>query len=226
MAIDFTNIMKDKKAYLSMEEINRMLQYCYDKGKIRDYMLIVTLARTGRRIGEIVGKKPYTRAVGLRPCDILPDNLIEFDVLKKNHVKSFTKRGIAIEEETLARRRIKKMPIRRLFPVDDDYYDMIQSYIKSNNIGTYKRVFPITQQRAGFIIRDVAKKSGVKRHVHPHMFRHSYAINLLKDNPNDAGILKQVQDLLAHSDIKVTMAYAQFTPYDKRKSLNKLFGDG
>ena len=88
MNINYSNVMKDKTSYLSIEEIDKMLNFCIKEDRMRDFMLITTLIRTGRRITEIVGKKPYTRKVGLRPCDIHDDYLIEFDILKKNHVKS------------------------------------------------------------------------------------------------------------------------------------------
>jgi len=226
MAIDFTNIMQDKTDYLTEEEINLLLNHCLEQEKIRDYMLILTLIRTGRRISEIVGEKPFTRKVGLRPCDIHPDGLIEFDILKKNHIKKTTNKGHERDPEVIKRLRVKKMPKRELKPVDDEYLKYLIEYINANGISKKSRVFPITRQRALQIIHEVAGACNITRSrhkIHNHTFRHSYAIALLKDNPNDAGILKQVQELLSHSNIEVTMHYAQFTQYDKKKSLNKLF---
>lgn len=57
--MDFTNVMRNKKAWFSIDEINRLLNYCKDNNRDRDYMLLLTLARTGRRITEVVGKPPY-----------------------------------------------------------------------------------------------------------------------------------------------------------------------
>ena len=83
--------MKHKTAYFDMEEVDAMLEYCDDHDRIRDYMLVMTLIRTARRISEVVGEKPFTRCVGLRPCDIHGDGLIEWDILKKDHIKTKTK---------------------------------------------------------------------------------------------------------------------------------------
>lgn len=227
--IDFTNIMKDKTAYLTLMEIDKMLQHCYGKGHLRDYMLLLTLQRTGRRVTEIVGEKPYTRKVGLRPCDVHEDGLIEFDILKKNPVRSVSRAGKKRDEDTISRLRLKKMPKRVLLPVDDEYLSLLLDYISYRGIGAYQRIFPLTRQRVDVIIKRIAKAckiSRAKSKIHAHHFRHSFAISLLKKNPNDAATLKQVQDLLVHSDINVTMTYAQFTQEDKKESLNRLFNRG
>lgn len=227
MGIDYTNIMKHKTAYFDLDEVDAMLEYCTEQDRTRDYMLILTLVRTARRITEVVGEKPWTTKVGLRPCDVRADSLIEWDILKKDHIKTKTKGGQDKSEEALTRLRLSKMPQRKLKPVDDEYLHMLKLYIDSERIGNLERVFPITRQRADQIIKNVALKLGISRNkmkIHCHMFRHTLPIWLLKDNPNDASVLKHVQDILDHSDIKVTMTYAQFTQYDKKEKLNRLFG--
>ena len=227
MTIDYSNVMKDKTDYLSFEEIESMLHYCIEEGKARDYMLILTLFRTARRITEIVGEKPYTRKVGLRPCDLHPDGLIEFDILKKNHIKTKTKLGKERDPQRLLKKRLFKMPKRCLKAVDTEYYGLLQDYIESEYISKHQRVFPITRQRAWKIISTVAKECNITRpnsKIHPHSFRHSYAIFLLKSNPNDAATLRQVQDLLDHSNINMTMHYANFVQQDKIDMLDRVFG--
>lgn len=225
--IDYSNIMKDKTDYLSYDEVEKMLNYCVDNEKTRDYMLILTLFRTARRITEIVGERPYTRKVGLRPCDLHPDGLIEFDILKKNHINSKTKAGKERNEDTLLKERLLKMPVRKLKAVDSEYYDTLQTYIESERIHKLDRVFPITRQRAWILISGIAKACNIQRpsgKIHPHTFRHSYAIFLLKANPNDASTLVQVKDLLDHSNINMTMTYANFVQQDKIDMLDRVFG--
>jgi len=226
MSIDFTNAMKHANSYLTTDEIEKMLQWCYSKNRIRDYMLILTVARTGRRITEVLGEKPYTRKVGFRPVDI-HNNLIHFDILKKSHVKERSaKTGVKRNQETIDKLRLKKMPKRVLIPVDDEYLQLINSYIEANNITSHNRIFPITRQRADIIIKEVAKGCNISRSdykIHFHMLRHSYAIHFIKSNPKNPSALIMLQELLAHSNINVTRHYLQFNPEDKIKALNKLY---
>ena len=82
--------------------------------------------------------------------------------------------------------------------------------------GLDKLIFPYSRQRVWQIVKKYFPKW-----VHPHTFRHSFAINYLRqaDTPNDLVILRK---LMGHSSILTTMAYLDVVPVDQAKQLAKI----
>jgi integrase/recombinase XerD len=79
----------------------------------------------------------------------------------------------------------------------------------------YRRLSDRGIQRA---IKVIADRSGVKKNVHPHIFRHTFATLLL----NNEADLVSVQGLLGHVDPATTQIYAQITD-EKRKQAHKQY---
>lgn len=63
----------------------------------------------------------------------------------------------------------------------------------------------------------IAERSGVKKAIHPHVFRHTFATLTL----NNGADLSSVQALLGHSNPATTQVYAQVTAEKKREAYRK-----
>lgn len=57
------------------------------------------------------------------------------------------------------------------------------------------------------VLQRTLKRLGIKRHIHPHTFRHAYATHLLEANIP----IRHVQKILGHKTLKSTMIYLHVT---------------
>lgn len=68
-----------------------------------------------------------------------------------------------------------------------------------------------------YIIKDLAKKAGIKKTVSPHTFRHSFATHLVEGGAD----LRAVQEMLGHESITTTEIYTHLDREFLRKTLEK-----
>jgi integrase/recombinase XerD len=171
---------------LSREEVDLMLNSptaSLDDKKslwIRDRSILEVLYATGIRVSELIG---------LRQSDI------------------FTEEGIV--------RIIGKGSKERLVPIGRSALQWLECYRRevrpflvrkgktSDKLFLNARGGPITRMTIWNLVHNAARTAGVKKDVHPHTMRHSFATHLLEGGAD----LRAVQEMLGHSDISTTQIY-------------------
>lgn len=63
-----------------------------------------------------------------------------------------------------------------------------------------------SREVCNYIVKEVLKRSKLKKEVHPHTFRHSFAVHFI----NNSGNLLRLKELMGHADIETTFHYLKF----------------
>jgi integrase/recombinase XerD len=189
------NIMNNPEDWLSRETASMILHEARNHSK-RNWLILYTLLRTGRRISELLRIKPQ---------DIRQEeNLILWTILKKRRP---LRKWKSIDGETLA--ALNEYIEQEQIPQDQ--------YIFSS---PYNKEKPLSRQFIWKLVKRYAKI--LELDVHPHSFRHTFSIWTVEkmDNPGD---LKMLKDHLEHNSIQTTEAYLQFSTKRSKELLERTF---
>jgi integrase/recombinase XerC len=100
----------------------------------------------------------------------------------------------------------------RIVPVGRQAVDALRTWLKERGAlvkGGVDALFvgqsgrPLSVRAVQLRVGAWGRRQGIGVHVHPHMFRHSFATHLLESS----GDLRAVQELLGHADIGTTQIY-------------------
>ncbi len=179
---------KSKKrlpATLDADQMARLLAFRADDSlSTRDKAMMELFYSSGLRLNELVGLD--TAAVDLqdRTVRVLGKGSKTRIVPIGRHALEALKRWLT-ERSALVRRKpgLDAAHAGRLF------------------VGKTGR--PLSARAVQLRVGTWARRQGLTMHVHPHMFRHSFATHLLESS----GDLRGVQELLGHADISTTQVY-------------------
>lgn len=204
--------MKHLRGYFEPQEIKRII----DQGETkRDRLLMKTLWHTGARISEIVGIRKqdsvdgedHRDTLGLQPKNLYPE---------ENRIFLYTIKRTKPESGNEDERRYNFG--ERYVTIPRSFMSEIFAYVQNKGMDEDERIFPITRVWANEIVKRAGKHADIEpedpneKHVHPHHFRHSYAVNYVKKNEiKTLGELVTLQKLLDHKNLMTTLHYLQFS---------------
>jgi len=172
---------KNLPKYLTEREIGIILKKAREISK-RDYLVLAVLAYTGMRVSEL--------------CNL--------------HVEDVdtTRRIIHIRGGKGSKDRIVIIP--------SHLADELEKYIRDHNMisgplfpgkSNKNGITPRTIQR---LVKKYAKMCNIKKEVTPHVFRHSFATNMLRRGAD----IRYIQRLLGHSSLSTTEIYTHLSEAD------------
>jgi site-specific recombinase XerD len=120
----------------------------------------------------------------------------------------------------------------RALALNDDDLALLKSYLSSSGIlssSGNRLVFtsldgskPLCGRWLRRWVKRLGEKAGINKNLHPHLFRHTLACDLLRATNS----LKVVQDTLGHENIATTTVYARLVNGEVKQALKNLRNGG
>ncbi len=169
--------------------------------------LIINYLKKPKRLPEVLTKEEMVRllSVELNPKHKLILKLLYGCGLRVSEVVNLKKDDLRLSENILVVRQGKGGK-DRLITIPKSIINELQSFITLNNsqyVFESQQGGKLSSRTISLIVDHVARKSGIKKKISPHTFRHSYATHLLEQGTD----LRIIQKLLGHSSVKTTEIY-------------------
>ena len=161
---------------------------------------------------EVIFKRPaIAEKLGLRDRTIL--ELLYSSGLRVSELTNLKISDIFFDEEVL--RIVGKGSKERIVPFGQSTKHWLTEYLrksrplleKRNRSGNYVflnvRGGRLSRMSVWQIVHKYVAEAGIKKEVHPHTFRHSFATHLIEGGAD----LRAVQEMLGHADISTTQIY-------------------
>lgn len=156
---------------------------------IRDIAVIELLFATGMRISELCSLKPAD-------IDLKSNNILIYGKGAKERILQIGNPDV-ISALNLYQKTFKE-------EIDGCGYFFVN-----------KLQHKLSDQSVRFMINRYAKLAGIKQHITPHMFRHSFATLLLEQDVD----IRYIQRMLGHSSISTTEIYTHVSSVKQKDIL-------
>lgn len=186
---------------LTINQILSMIDAAFresDPITLRDQAMLELLYSSGARVSELIG-------INLNDLSTVKTDEGEITTLKL--------RGKGSKERIVPLGSFATKSI-------DDYRVRIRPELLAKNAKGNSALFlnsrggRISRQSAWQMVLDAAAAAGIREHVSPHVFRHSYATHLLDGGAD----IRVVQELLGHASVTTTQIYTLITIDKVRES--------
>ena len=99
--------------------------------------------------------------------------------------------------------------------LDAETITMLFDYVSAQQLPEDQPIFTLKQRQ----VRNIVKRYGsnIGKDIHPHTFRHSYAIHCVRNGWD----IRRLQQVLGHSSLNVTAVYLQFNDRDIKELYEK-----
>jgi integrase/recombinase XerD len=179
--LDTPKVSRLLPSVLTIEEVNKILDAVDIKVKfgLRDRAILETMYASGLRVSEVIG---------------LEVNNIFFE---DGFLRIF---GKGSKERIVP---IGKSALRFIEKYFNEERNLVANKDSHNFIFLNFRGKKMTRMSVWNIVRKYSSLAGIKKEIHPHTLRHTFATHLLEGGAD----IRIIQEMLGHSDISTTQIY-------------------
>lgn len=216
VTVDELESAKEIPKYLEKEELLHFLQCAKDYGLDRDYVIFLTLAYTGMRVGELCALKWSDvdfeeQTISITKTYYNPRNIIKEYTLLTPKTKSSHRKidveGLVIEELEKHRHRQSELTL---------VYN--KGYVFAQQEGEHAG-YPPYAKLIGIRMARLLKISNLNTDLTPHSLRHTHTSLLAEAGAS----LEQIMHRLGHSDDDTTRNIYLHVTKPKRKEASQKF---
>lgn len=117
--------------------------------------------------------------------------------------------------------RFGKRSKQRLVPLHAEAAAAVEAHLQGRDSGPLflsNRGLRISNHRLRTLVKTLGRRAGLRKEIHPHALRHSFAVALLEANVD----LETIRDLLGHDSIETTSIYLHCSTAKRRAAVDRI----
>ena len=211
------------KSRSTMRGIYFALQFFYKTVLNKKFSEAIPLAKKNIQLPDVLGREEV-----MKMCEAVKNQkhklvlaLLYYAGLRLSEVINLRWKDIDFERG-LIRVKIAKGEHERIVFLHEKVAGLLKQFKEGddvhNQILISERGNKYNKRTIQLIIKHVAQKAGIKRNIHPHTLRHSFATHLLEGGAD----IRYIQQLLGHKNLQTTQIYTHIANSDIKKLANLL----
>ncbi len=195
------------------------IRYAYENILSKDITAGIKRPKKEKRIPNVLTKEEIRKLI--RACDNKKSKLM-ISLLYACGFRVSELTNLKIDDfdfdEKIGHVRQAKGKKDRIFNIPGFLFSDLQKQTKNQKQISKEFLFSgpkekLSSRNIQKIVRSTAKRAEIKKQVHPHTLRHSFATHLLENGVD----IRKIQELLGHADLSTTQIYTHISTEELKK---------
>ncbi|MFH1325795.1 MAG: site-specific tyrosine recombinase/integron integrase [archaeon] len=219
----------DVKNYISENLSNRAsssiivflsaLKYAYSNILGKDITLRIKRPKKEKRIPDVLTKDEVSKLLNILVSkkSKLMLGLMYACGMRVSEITNLKINDLDFDDRT-GRIKQAKGKKDRIFNIPNSLFNVLKKQAEKQRNNNCEFLFTgpkgkLSSRNLQKIVNLAAKKAGIKKEIHPHTLRHSFATHLLENNID----IRKIQELLGHADLSTTQIYTHVSREELKK---------